>query len=249
MEESAQQHTQQSSPKGKSDVEKKHNFLVGASIVQILLLIFIAFQVTDSDNSATITGGAVANLQPTGGSDLPTVPVDMKTLADDDAVKGDADAPVTIVEWSDFECPFCGRFYQDTLPQIEEQYIKTGKVKLVYRDFPLSFHQNAQKAAEAAECAGDQGQFWEMHDLLFNSGVSGGVTSFKLYAQQLGLNTETFASCLDSGKQAGEVQKDFIDGQRAGIQGTPGFIVNGQLISGAQPFSVFQQVLEAALRE
>lgn len=180
--------------------------------------------------------------------EAPSAPsTDMSALIDDDTIKGDANAPVTIVEWSDFECPFCTRFYKETLWQIEENYIKTGKVKFVYRDFPLSFHANAQKAAEAAECADDQGNFWEMHDLLFENGVSRGTSSFKQYAADLGLDTASFNECLDSGKYASEVQKDFQDGQIAGITGTPGFIINGILVSGAQPFEVFQQIIESEL--
>lgn len=189
---------------------------------------------------------------PSAPSNLPSAQpnsniADINALVEDDAVKGNPNAPVTIVEWSDFECPFCVRFYKDTLFQIEEKYIDTGKVKLVYRDFPLNFHLNAQKAAEAAECAGEQGKFWEMHDLLFEKGVAGGVQGFKQYAQEIRLDTAKFSQCLDSGKYENEVQKDTQDGINAGIQGTPGFIINGQLISGAQPFSAFQQVIEREL--
>jgi protein-disulfide isomerase len=177
----------------------------------------------------------------------PTPSVDMEALMDDDAVKGDENAPVTIVEWSDFECPFCTRFYEQTLGLIDEQYIQTGKVKLVYRDYPLGFHPNAQKAAEAAECADEQDMFWEMHDLLFERGVTGGTESFKQFAVDLGLNANEFNDCLDSGEMAAEVAKDMQDGQAAGIRGTPGFIINGQLVSGAQPFANFKQVIDAEL--
>ena len=173
--------------------------------------------------------------------------IDMAVLIDDDALKGDKDASVTIVEWSDYECPFCERFYSQTLGSIEKDYIKTGKVKFVYRDFPLGFHQNAQKAAEAAECAGEENKYWEMHNLLFEKGVAGGVSSFKQYAVDIGLDANKFNECLDSGKMASETAKDLQDGQDVGISGTPGFIINGQLISGAQPFSVFKQVIDAEL--
>jgi protein-disulfide isomerase len=173
--------------------------------------------------------------------------VDMVALIEDDTIKGDKNAPVTIVEWSDFECPFCTRFYNDAYKQIDKEYIQTGKVKLVYRDFPLGFHQNAQKAAEAAECAGEQGKFWEMHDKLFEEGVSGGVNSFKQFAKSIGLSESKFDKCLDSGEMASEVSKDMQDGQAAGIRGTPGFIINGQLVSGAQPFENFKKVIEAEL--
>ena len=168
---------------------------------------------------------------------------------DDDAVLGDKNAPVTIIEFSDYECPFCSRFYDQTLPQIKSDYIDKGKVKLVYRDFPLSFHPNAQKAAEAAECAGEQGneEYFKMHDKLFAQGVAGGVSTFKQFAKEIGLDTEKFNSCLDSGKMASEVQKDFNDGQSYGVQGTPAFFVNGKLISGAQPFENFKQVIDGEL--
>ena len=118
---------------------------------------------------------------------------------------------------------------------------------MIYRDFPLNFHQNAQKAAEAAECAGEQDKYWEMHDVLFEKGVQGGVSGFKQYARDIGLKTADFDKCLDSGQMAGEVRKDMSDGQRAGVQGTPAFWVNGQEISGAQPFGAFQQIIDAAL--
>jgi len=166
---------------------------------------------------------------------------------DDDSVKGDSNAPVTIVEFSDYECPYCERFYSQTLKLIEEKYIDTGKVKFVYRDFPLSSHQNAQKAAEAAECSGDQGMYYEMHDKLFEMGVSGGVDSYKQYASQIGLNTNEFNDCLDSGRNYDEVQKDLRDGSAAGVRGTPAFFINGIFLSGAQPFGAFEQLIEQEL--
>ena len=166
---------------------------------------------------------------------------------DDDAIKGDPNAEVTIVEFSDYECPYCARFYSQTLKQIEETYIDTGKVKFIYRDYPLSGHSQAQKAAEAAECAGDQGMYYEMHDKLFEMGVSGGVDSFKQYAVSIGLDATEFNDCLDSGKNYDEVRKDLSDGSAAGVRGTPAFFINGILVSGAQPFSAFQQVIEQEL--
>lgn len=170
-------------------------------------------------------------------------------LMDDDAIKGDPNAPVTIIEWSDFECPYCARFYEQAYQQIVSEYIDTGKVKLVFRDFPLSFHKNAQKAAEAAECAGEQGSFYAMHDKLFGEGVTGGVTTFKKYAAELGLDTDAFNECLDSDSMAAEVAADMQAGIDNGIRGTPGFLINGELVSGAQPFSAFKTVIDAALAE
>jgi protein-disulfide isomerase len=208
----------------------------------IVVLAVIAFRTNPEGGT---TGGAV--IPTLKESDPSPSAVNMEALLDDDTVKGDKDASVIIVEWSDFECPFCERFYQQTLPSIEKEYIETGKVKLVFRDFPLGFHTNAQKAAEAAECAGEQGKYWEMHDLLFGQGVQGGVAGFKQYAKNLGLNSAKFDNCLDSGAMAEEVQKDMADGAAVGIQGTPGFLINGKLVSGAQPFAVFKQVIDAEL--
>ena len=184
------------------------------------------------------------------GPDVPSGPEPkVEASADDDPVKGDKNAPITMIEFSDFECPFCGRWFQQTYPAIDEKYVKTGKVKLVYRDFPLNFHTQAQKAAEASECADEQGKFWPMHDKLFNEGVQGGVEGFKKYAKDLGLDTGKFNKCLDSGQMAPEVRKDLADGGRYGVSGTPGFFINGVKVVGAQPFQVFEQVIEAELKK
>lgn len=167
---------------------------------------------------------------------------------EDDASIGPANAPVTIIEFSDYQCPFCARV-EPTVKQILETY--KGKVRFVYRDFPLSFHQNAQKAAEATECADEQSKFWEYHDLLFekqSEWSSSGVAKLKEYASSLGLNTGQFEKCLDSGKYSAEVKKDFEDGQNAGVSGTPAFFVNGVAIVGAQPFNVFEQAIEQELK-
>jgi len=188
--------------------------------------------------------------QPQPAANQPQPPSKIEVSVDDDPVKGSKNAPVTIVEFSDFQCPFCARFFEQTLPQIEENYIKTGKVKFVYRDFPLSFHQYAQKAAEAAECADEQEKFWEYHDVLFqkqSEWSSTGVAKFKEYATTLGLNTSKFNECLDSGKYSDEVQKDFKDGSSYGVSGTPTFYVNGIEVVGAQPYTAFQQIIDQEL--
>lgn len=217
-----------------------------------ILVVLLIVSIYTGGFGRGITGRVVQDAQPAVPREAvptaqPQPTADMIILADDDAFKGSKGAPVTMVEFSDFECPFCTRFFEQTLGQIEKEYIETGKVKFVYRDFPLTFHPNAQKAAEAAECAGEQNKFWEMHDRLFGEGVTGGVESFKRYAADIGLNTGNFNNCLDSGQMADEVQKDFRDGAAAGITGTPGFIINGRLVSGAQPFENFKQVIEAEL--
>jgi len=162
-------------------------------------------------------------------------------------VKGSDDAPVTMIEYSDFECPFCGRFWSQTLPDIEKDYIDTGKVKLIYKHFPLSFHPQAQPAAEASECASEQGRFWEYHDMVYANQDSMNRNSYIQWATDLGLDVTQFNSCFDSGKYRSKVQQNLIEGQQAGVQGTPAFFINGELVSGAQPYSVFQQVIDSKL--
>ncbi len=162
--------------------------------------------------------------------------------------RGPEDAAVTIVEFSDFQCPYCARFQEETLPQILSEY--GDQVRFVYRDFPLtSLHANALKAAEASECADDQGKYWEYHDLLFQNQTALDDESLKGYAASLELDAATFDDCLASGKYTQEVAKDLQDGTEAGVQGTPSFFVNGMPIRGAQPYQAFQAAIEAALSE
>lgn len=191
---------------------------------------------------------------------VPTPPPSNDTPAtvDDDPFIGEADAPITVIEFTDFQCPFCGRHYTDTYGKIKENYIDTGKVKYVSRDFPLSFHQFAAKSAEAAECANEQGKFWEMHDKLFStqatwSASADAVTTFKQYAKDLGLKTAQFDSCIDSDKYKDEIAKDQADGSASGIDGTPGFWILGpdgqsQKISGAYPYETFSAAFDGMLK-
>jgi len=179
---------------------------------------------------------------------------------DDDPMKGNPDAFITIVEFSDFQCPFCARFHQNTLPQLEQNYISTGKVNFVYRDFPIqSIHPNAVPAALASECADDQGKFWEMHDMIFKNQrnwqglqIAESASLFKEYGIEIGLNTDEFDSCMTSNKHLEEIQKDLKEGQEYGVTGTPGFFVGNEdigftKINGAQPFSAFQRVIDEQL--
>lgn len=166
--------------------------------------------------------------------------------ADDDPVKGPDEAPVTIIEFSDFQCPYCRRV-QPTLNRLMHEY--EGKVRLVFRDFPLrNIHPQAQKAAEAAQCAAEQGQFWPYHDKLF-AVTSLQIADLKQYAQELGLDRQQFEACLDTGKYADEVEQDLQDGTRAGVNATPSFFVNGRPVSGAVPYDQFKEVIEAALQQ
>lgn len=212
-----------------------------------------------------LTGGTTAQVAPTQVvADAPApaapsapAPAGDPPSIDDDAVLGDEDAPVTIVEFTDYQCPFCQRHYEQTYGQIKSQYVDTGKVKLVVRDYPLSFHPNAQPAAEAAECAGDQDKYFEMHDKLFGGLSAWGnlpdaKPTFEQYAQEIGLDVADYKDCVAKGTHTQEVQQDMADGSAAGISGTPGFWVigpdgKGEMISGAQPFTNFQATIDKYL--
>lgn len=172
----------------------------------------------------------------------------IQVSVDDDPIKGNKAAPVTIVEFSDFECPFCGKFYTETYKQIIDTYVTTGKASLVFRDFPLSsIHPDAEKAAEAAECANEQGKFWEMHNKLFENQQALSVDNLKQYAKDLKLNTVKFNDCLDTGKYEAEVAKDTKEAASYGVTGTPAFFINGRLIAGAYPFSEFKKIIDEEL--
>lgn len=176
-------------------------------------------------------------------------------LADDDPALGNPDAPVTIVEFSDFQCPFCRRFWKETLTQIKTEYLATGKAKFVYRDFPLSqIHPGAAPAAQGAECAREQDKFWEIHDVIFEEQEKQGAGTIqftgddvKKWAAKIGLDSVRFNQCLDSEKYKPEVEKDLADGASAGVNGTPATFVNGRLISGAQPFAAFKAIIDEEL--
>lgn len=166
---------------------------------------------------------------------------------------GQADAPVVVVEFTDFQCPFCSRHFLETYPLIKADYVDTGKVRYVFMDFPLSnIHPQAQLASEAARCAGDQGAYVEMHDILFSrqgewNGQASAGDIFAGYVAELDLDTETFNACLDSRQHEAAVLADLEKGAALGVNGTPAFFVNGNFISGAQPYEVFQQAIESAL--
>ncbi|HEY3131575.1 MAG TPA: thioredoxin domain-containing protein [Acidobacteriota bacterium] len=158
--------------------------------------------------------------------------------------RGSAQAPVTIVEFSDFECPYCTRLTA-TLKEVEKNY--GDKLRFVFRQFPLPIHPQAEKAAEASLCAADQGSFWEMHNLLFQSPQKLGLEDLKAGAAKLGLDKTRFGACLDSGKYADKVKKDIRDGTRAGVSGTPAMFINGRFISGAVPYDDIAKVIKEEL--
>ena len=179
----------------------------------------------------------------------------------DSPVLGMSSAPVTMIEFSDFQCPFCEKYFSQTLPGIEKNYVDSGKVKLVFKNMPLeNLHPNAKQAALAAECANEQNKFWDYHNKLFanqdgwaNLSSVNATNIFKQYAAQIGLDTNSFNSCVDSSKYDTSVNKDAQDGKTYGATGTPTFFIGSDSkgytkLVGAQPYAVFQQALDSELK-
>jgi protein-disulfide isomerase len=176
---------------------------------------------------------------------------------DDDPQLGKADAKVTIIEFGDYQCPLCRAFWRDTLPRIKKEYVDTGRVRIVFRDFPIQdIHPEATVTAMAAECAEDQGKYWEFHDKAFREQDRRGrdvvryrVADVKRWATEIGLEAAAFNECLDSERHKAEVQKDYKDGADIGMNGTPVFFINGRALVGAHPFATFQKIIEEELEK
>ncbi len=172
-------------------------------------------------------------------------------LAKDGPSRGRVKAPVTLIEFSDFRCSFCRKFWQTTLPLLDKKYISTGKVRFIYRHLAV-LGKPSELAAQAAECAADQAKFWEYHDKLFASAGSPlAFTDGKLkgYAKELGLKSQAFDQCLDSRKHLKKVEGETAIAGHLGARGTPAFFLNGQLLVGAQPFEVFESLIEEELKK
>jgi protein-disulfide isomerase len=165
--------------------------------------------------------------------------------AKDDPSWGPADAKVTIVEFADFECPYCRQWYTTVYEKLYANY--SSKVRFIYRDFPLSFHSNAKPAAIAANCAGAQGKYWDYFRLLYGDTRGLGGTMYQTYAQEIGLNTSAFNTCIANTKNANEIDLDMKDGERLGVNGVPAFYINKRYISGLQPYETFREAIEAEL--
>jgi protein-disulfide isomerase len=238
-----------------TELKKGFNFdkhFLPLSILFAAVLISSSILYVNLKGPAAAQQGNIINVGPNKAAD--DKPVSVST--DDDPVLGKSDAPVTIIEFSDFQCPFCRAFWEDTLPLIKKNYIDTGKVKFVYRDYPLDNHPAAMPSALAAECADDQGKYWEYHDKIFAEQAKKGVntisysaTDLKKWAAEIKLNTVTFNTCLDAQTHKAEVEKDFQDGVAAGVNGTPGFYVNGIPVRGALPYESFKTLIEAELKK
>jgi len=173
--------------------------------------------------------------------------------------KGSQSAKLVLVEFTDYQCPFCGRHFQQTSPQIERDYVNTGRVRYVVRDFPIeSIHKDALKAAEAAHCAGERGQYWQMHDRLFNSQNALAADHLAAYAGALGLDVQNFRQCLDSDKYSAKIRQDLVEAQKVGVQATPSFLLGVaepggssvkvvKMIAGAHPYTVFKEAIDSLL--
>jgi len=218
-------------------------------LTAVFVLLFVASLLTGGfrDYGAATSNGTANNPTPTAG----TTPTNIKVNLEGAQSTGPENAEVTIIEWSDFQCPFCSRFALETEPQINTNYVDTGKAKFVYKNFPLdSIHPMATPAALAAECAAEQGKFWEYHDIVYNSNAALSTENLKKWAADLSLDTTKFNSCLDSQKYLDKVKADLQEGLTAGIRGTPGFLIgkegNYGLVSGACPFASFQTAIDAS---
>lgn len=256
-----------SGPKESVTITKSsyNKMIAGIVVVVAIAAFFGGYSLGTLDSANTVTteqlAGILEELKVEGSAQTQqasSAPTPVFVSIDDDPIKGNPDAPVTIVEFSDFQCPFCLRFYDQTLPLIEENYIKTGKVKMVYRDMPLQIHPNAFPVHIAAECANDQGAFWEYHDLLFErqsewNKLAPADLGAKIlaYAEELELDS-SFATCMQSQSMVDEIRKDYSQGAAYGVTGTPSFFVGNDQdgfvkLSGAQPFSIFKEVIDSQL--
>lgn len=203
---------------------------------------------------AVVYSTGVSNLKPQGGA---AVPAAGKAPEIGNAViLGNPSAPVTMIEFGDFQCPFCGRFFAQTEPQIIDKYVRTGKVKLAYKDYAF-LGPESLAAAEAAQCAAEQGKFWAYHDALYTAEQKDGEENngnlarplFMTLAKNTGLDEARFGSCLDAQKYKSAVDEELAEAKAVGVSGTPYFFINGQPLSGALPLAQFESVIEQALQK
>ncbi|MBI4361315.1 DsbA family protein [Candidatus Micrarchaeota archaeon] len=242
----------------RSDSGSKALYVLAVSVVVSSLILSFAFisasgTLAKGLSAIQISGGGSAALAPAAPQPTALPAADVATVLGSFAAgRGKSDAKVTVVEFSDYQCPFCRKSFNEVIPSLFKDYVDAGKVRFIFKDFPLSFHPNAPVYAEAARCAGDQGNYFEMHDKIFAEQDKLGpgtvdVPFDKKWAEELGLNAATFNECFDSGKYTQAVQQDFADGVKVGVSGTPTFFVNGLAIVGAQPYAVITQAIDAEL--
>ncbi len=236
--------------------------LLGAAIISVSILMHGGVIKVGAGVRA---GAPVAQAPTQPVPEQPQAPTSATVSVDDDPVLGDPNAPITMIEFSDYECPFCKRHFDQVYPTLKKEYIDTGKVKLVFRDYPLPFHDPmATYEAQAANCARENGgdaAYFKLHDEMFNKTASNGngltKDQIKQMANDLGLNGNSIIACADSDKYKDEIAKDMADGSAAGVSGTPSFFIgksdasgtiDGKILVGAQPITAFQQVLNEVLK-
>lgn len=233
--------------KSSSDISTPNSILIGAIIISISIF-SAAYMITKGGLSTGTLGQGSSQTSPLPGSQVKV------TDRSDQAYIGSKLAPVTMYEFGDFQCLFCKKFFQESFGNLKTKYIDTGKVRLVFRHFPITqIHNNAEIASEAAECANRQGQFEAYYSILYTQGQGDGtgldLGSLKKYASQIGLNTTTFNQCLDNHETKSVVTADEALGSSLGVTGTPAFFIDGQLILGAQPLDVFIKAIEVTLKK
>lgn len=250
---------------------KVHMLLMGLLIVASFFIgsLYTKVQYLEKGGAA-VQGATTTNTQglaPQAAAPQALPPEDTspkEVSIDDDAVLGDKNAPVTMIDFTDYECPFCKRYFDQTFSQIKKEYIDTGKIKYVVRDLPLSFHANAHKEAQAAQCAREQGGdevYFKYHDEIFKRTTSNGtglaLDQLSVIATDIGLDGSALQQCLDAEKYKAEVDKDLADATKVGATGTPTFfigkssadgIIKGTKLVGAQPYSVFQSEIDTLLK-
>ncbi len=222
------------------------SILIGSLIIAVAIL--INGGVIKIKGLTTNSTPAVAGVAQPSASSAPTV---TNVTAGNLPSLGDPNAKVLVVEWADFQCPFCERFFKDAEANLRKDYVDSGKVKYAFRDFAF-LGTESDDAANAARCANEQGKFWQFHDYLYNHQGSENSGTFskdnlKKFASDLGLNTDSFNSCVDSGKYAKDVSADVDAGRNAGVSGTPTIYINGTQLVGAQPYTTVKAAIDKAL--
>ena len=224
----------------KSQFDKTKFFIPASIIIAALIVSGTIFYTRGEISNGTANIGNTAPGTNQGGT--------VKVSVDDDPFLGPKNAKVVLVEFSDFQCPFCRKFWRETFLQIKKEFIDTGKIKFVYRDFPLDFHPQAKNSAEAAECADDQDKFWEFHDHLFLNQTKLADADLKKYAQALTLDASKFNECYDSKKYQALVDQSKQEAESLGISATPTFLINGTILQGAQPFEKFKERIDPLVK-
>ena len=233
----------------------KHTFTLGIWGM-VILLVVLNLQIMGMSRSTNELNQAIKELagSPQGQQPAPTpqppaqqqqpISLDAREIIGDSPTLGDLDAPVILIGWNDFRCGFCGRFKEQTLPSIIENYVESGEVLYVFKHFPVV---GGEPEALASACANEQGQFWEFHDKIFEASNYNEAT-FSTWAAELGMDVSEFETCFRDARFSDKISQDAQIAASLGIRGTPGFLINDELVSGAQPFQVFEEIVESKLR-